>query len=141
MLTRILHMLGEQGPRTSSPGRFIRYLYNRLILENAVVRAAAVSALARFGLQVESLRPSVIVLIRRAIADNDDEVRDRATFFVNLLEKLPPAVASNVYNGKPSRPTFESHPPLLLPWSMMKLVVLQECVSRLHAMCRVGPGL
>ena len=29
--------------------RFIRYIYNRVVLENATVRAAAVSALARVG--------------------------------------------------------------------------------------------
>lgn len=32
--------------------RYIRYIYNRIILENATVRAAAVSALANFGAKV-----------------------------------------------------------------------------------------
>jgi hypothetical protein len=34
--------------------RYIRYIYNRIILENATVRAAAVSALANFGAKVRS---------------------------------------------------------------------------------------
>jgi hypothetical protein len=55
-------------------GRYIRYIYNRIILENATVRAAAVSALARFGAQVPQLTPRVEVLLRRALYDNDDEV-------------------------------------------------------------------
>ena len=29
--------------------RYIRFIYNRVILENEIVRAAAVSALAKFG--------------------------------------------------------------------------------------------
>jgi len=50
--TQILHLLGQQGPSTSDPAKYIRYIYNRVILENATVRASAVSALAKFGAQV-----------------------------------------------------------------------------------------
>lgn len=39
------------------------------------MRAAAVSALARFGAAVEDLRLRVIVLLKRALYDNDDEGR------------------------------------------------------------------
>lgn len=52
LLVKILHLLGEQGPRCPHPRKYIRFVYNRLILENATVRAAAVSVLARFGCQV-----------------------------------------------------------------------------------------
>jgi len=45
--TKILHLLGTEGPNTSTPSKFIRYIYNRVILENANVRASAVSALAK----------------------------------------------------------------------------------------------
>ncbi len=54
--------------------RYIRYIYNRIILENATVRAAAVSSLARFGAAVAELHPRIVVLLRRALFDNDDEV-------------------------------------------------------------------
>jgi len=37
--TRILHLLGREGPRTTTPSKYIRYIYNRVILENAAVRA------------------------------------------------------------------------------------------------------
>lgn len=37
--TRILHLLGREGPRTTTPGKYIRYIYNRVILENPPVRA------------------------------------------------------------------------------------------------------
>lgn len=36
--TRVLHLLGDAGPTTSQPGSFIRFIYNRVILENAAVR-------------------------------------------------------------------------------------------------------
>ena len=47
------------------PASFIRFIYNRIILENAVIRASAVAALAKFGAQVPSLRPSIIMLLSR----------------------------------------------------------------------------
>ena len=62
---RILHILGEEGTKTENPAKLIRFVYNRVILEKPNVRAAAVSALAKFGAKVESLRPSVVALLRR----------------------------------------------------------------------------
>ena len=38
------------------------------------VRAAAVSALAKFGAQCPTLRPSIEVLLKRCLLDSDDEV-------------------------------------------------------------------
>lgn len=85
--TRILHLLGKEGPSMREPGKYIRYIYNRLILENATVRAAAVSALSSFACDGSSnaLRKSVAVLLRQSLMDSDDEVRDRATFFTKSL--------------------------------------------------------
>ena len=65
LATKILHLLGCEGPRTPNPSKFIRYIYNRVILENAEVRAAAVSALAKFGAHCDSLLPSILVLLSR----------------------------------------------------------------------------
>ncbi|GER28956.1 coatomer subunit gamma [Striga asiatica] len=83
--TQILHFLGNEGPKTSDPSKYIRYIYNRVILENATVRASAVSTLAKFGAVVDSLKPRVFILLRRCLYDNDDEVRDRATLYLNTL--------------------------------------------------------
>lgn len=88
--TQVLHLLGQEGPSTSDPSRYIRYIYNRIILENATVRAAALSALAQFGAKCEDLRPKVLILIRRALYDNDDEVRDRATLALHQLQGPDP---------------------------------------------------
>ena len=36
---RILHLLGEEGARSSRPNVYVRFIYNRIILENASIRA------------------------------------------------------------------------------------------------------
>ncbi|KAE8716684.1 Coatomer subunit gamma-2 [Hibiscus syriacus] len=82
--TQILHFLGIEGPKTSDPSKYIRYIYNRMHLENATVWAGAVSTLAKFGAMVDGLKPHVFVLLRRCLFDTD-EVRDRATLYLNTL--------------------------------------------------------
>jgi coatomer subunit gamma len=56
ILQQILHFIGNEGPKTSDPSKYIRYIYNRVILENATVRASAVSTLAKFGALIDSLK-------------------------------------------------------------------------------------
>lgn len=59
------------------------------------VRAAAVTALAKFGAQFASLRPSILVLLKRCLLDTDNEVRDRATYYLNILETDDTLVIQN----------------------------------------------
>ncbi|XP_074832121.1 coatomer subunit gamma-2 isoform X1 [Carettochelys insculpta] len=100
LATKILHLLGKEGPRTPSPSKYIRFIFNRVVLENEAVRAAAVSALAKFGAQNESLLPSVLVLLQRCMMDSDDEVRDRATFYLNVLQQRQITLnAAYIFNG------------------------------------------
>ncbi|CAI7643412.1 unnamed protein product, partial [Penicillium manginii] len=84
---RVLHLLGVEGPKTSHPTKYIRYIYNRVVLENAIVRAAAVTALAKFGVgQTDpEVKSSVQVLLTRCLDDTDDEVRDRAALNLRLM--------------------------------------------------------
>lgn len=63
LAVRILNLLGKEGPKTKVPSKYIRYIYNRVILELAPVRAAAVSALAQFAAQCPSLLPNILVLL------------------------------------------------------------------------------
>jgi coatomer protein complex subunit gamma len=86
LAVRILHLLGQEGPRTQRPSKYIRYIYNRLILENVKIRAAAVSSLSKFGAQCDDLLPNVIVLLERSTLDSDDEVRDRSVYYLNILK-------------------------------------------------------
>ncbi|XP_031636649.1 coatomer subunit gamma [Contarinia nasturtii] len=84
LAVRILHLLGKEGP-FSKPSKYIRFIYNRVILENATIRAAAVSALAQFGAVCPNLLPNILVLLSRCQMDTDDEVRDRATYYYTIL--------------------------------------------------------
>ncbi|OKL60705.1 hypothetical protein UA08_04259 [Talaromyces atroroseus] len=86
---RILHLIGVEGPKTPQPTKYIRYIYNRVVLENAVVRAAAVTALAKFGVgqQDPEVKRSVSVLLTRCLDDTDDEVRDRAALNLRLMSE------------------------------------------------------
>uniref|UniRef100_A0A8B9JPG8 Coatomer protein complex, subunit gamma 2 n=1 Tax=Astyanax mexicanus TaxID=7994 RepID=A0A8B9JPG8_ASTMX len=61
---------------------------------------SAVSALAKFGAQNDDLLPSVLVLMQRCMMDSDDEVRDRATFYMNVLQQKQKALnAAYIFNG------------------------------------------
>jgi coatomer protein complex subunit gamma len=55
---------------------------------------AAVSALAKFGAASEELLPNILVLLQRTTLDQDDEVRDRATFYYQLLKHNDKALNS-----------------------------------------------
>ncbi|KAM3968619.1 nonclathrin coat protein gamma1-COP [Aphomia sociella] len=86
LAVRILHILGREGPKASQPSRYIRYIYNRVILESGPVRAAAVTAVARFGAMREELLPNIRILLTRCHIDDDDEVRDRAIYYSAILD-------------------------------------------------------
>lgn len=98
---RILHLLGVEGPKTPQPTKYIRYIYNRVVLENAVVRAAAVTALAKFGVgqQDPEVKRSVSVLLTRCLDDTDDEVRDRAALNLRLMKEEDEIANRFVKNG------------------------------------------
>ncbi|KAB0401884.1 hypothetical protein E2I00_011809, partial [Balaenoptera physalus] len=100
LATRILHLLGQEGPKTNNPSKYIRFIYNRVVLEHEEVRAGAVSALAKFGAQNEEMLPSILVLLKRCVMDDDNEVRDRATFYLSVLAQKQKALnAGYILNG------------------------------------------
>jgi len=85
---RVLNVLGNQGPKTTNPTMYIRYIYNRVVLEKPIIRASAVQALSKFGsLTSDSkLKNHIRVLLERCLNDSDDEVRDRACWGLRLIE-------------------------------------------------------
>jgi len=87
LCTRILGFLGEEVPSTSQPAKYIRFVYNRLILEDSLVRAAAVDALAKIAMRCEGLRRDILVLLQFGANDNDDEVRDRIGLYSAVLKQ------------------------------------------------------
>ncbi|EIW87144.1 coatomer subunit gamma [Coniophora puteana RWD-64-598 SS2] len=92
---RILYLLGIEGPKAPQPTKYIRFIYNRVVLENATVRAAAVASLAKFGVNGSdaALRRSVTILLNRCLDDVDDEVRDRAAMYLKVFKETPLADA------------------------------------------------
>jgi len=83
--TKILNFLALEGPKSKNPASYIRFIYNRVNLEKAVIRAAAVSALAAFAHNVPSLHESIVLLLEKCLNDSDDEVRERAHFYYTML--------------------------------------------------------
>ena len=66
LAVRILHLLGEEGPHMPVPTKYIRYIYNRTIIENSAVRAAAVSSLAKFAITLGGeVRHNITILLNR----------------------------------------------------------------------------
>ena len=102
LAVRILHLLGMEGPKTAQPTKYIRYIYNRVVLENAIVRAAAVTALAKFGVGQKDpeVKRSVNVLLTRCLDDTDDEVRDRTALNLRLMKEDDEMAAKFVRNGE-----------------------------------------
>lgn len=96
LAVRILHLLGKEGPFSANPSKYIRFIYNRVILENATIRAAAVAALAQFGANCPNLLQNILVLLERCQMDTDDEVRDRATYYLTILQANKPEL-NNTY--------------------------------------------
>ncbi|XP_017780658.1 PREDICTED: coatomer subunit gamma [Nicrophorus vespilloides] len=109
LAVRILHLLGKEGPRTKQPSKYIRFIYNRVILENPTVRAAAISAMAQFGATCPDLLENILVLLARCQMDSDDEVRDRATYYSNILSYLDPSLYNSYIIESPqvSIPSLE----------------------------------
>ncbi|KAI5291547.1 coatomer subunit gamma [Ascosphaera acerosa] len=111
LAVRILHLLGVEGPQTAHPTKYIRYIYNRVVLENAIVRAAAVTALAKFGVcqKDPEVKKSVRVLLTRCLDDVDDEVRDRAALNLRLMKEEDDELAGKFvrHDSMFSLPTFE----------------------------------
>ncbi|GMG21980.1 unnamed protein product [Ambrosiozyma monospora] len=86
LATKVIFILGEQGPHTKNPSLYVRHIYNRVVLENSIIRCAAVSALSKFALiEDESLTKSIKILLKRCLQDEDDEVRDRSALALRFL--------------------------------------------------------
>ncbi|KAI4375708.1 hypothetical protein MLD38_013545 [Melastoma candidum] len=89
---QIIHFLGIEGPKTSDPNKYIRYIYNRIHLENATVLASAISTLVKFAM------PRIFVLLRRCLFDNDDEAIDFGlSVFFKPGQKFNDVVGSPYY--------------------------------------------
>lgn len=95
LAVRILHLLGREGPKSRQPSRYIRFIYNRVILESGPIRAAAVSAVAQFGAQRPEMLANIRVLLQRCQLDEEDDVRDRAVYYSAILDSGDPQLIND----------------------------------------------
>lgn len=105
LTVRILNMLGNEGPKTANPSLYVRHIYNRVVLENSIIRSAAVVALSKFALIDAPLNNSIKILLKRIVNDVDDEVRDRAIISLKFLESLESAEISKNVAVELTKPT------------------------------------
>ncbi|MBV94716.1 Coatomer subunit gamma-1, partial [Eschrichtius robustus] len=107
LATRILHLLGQEGPKTNNPSKYIRFIYNRVVLEHEEVRAGAVSALAKFGAQNEEMLPSILVLLKSVLAQKQKALN--AGYILNGLTVSIPGLerALQQYTLEPSEKPFD----------------------------------
>ncbi|KAH0478788.1 MAG: hypothetical protein KVP17_001301 [Porospora cf. gigantea B] len=95
LCARIVSYLGRLAPQLENPGQVVRFIYNRLILENAVVRVSAVSALANVADECPSLREDLLVLLETTLrefvlpfpVDVDDEVRSVSRIYLQTCSR------------------------------------------------------
>ena len=78
-------------------------------LRRSLILAVAVSALAKFGGASEELLPNILVLLQRTMLDQDDEARDRTTFYHQLLKRNDRALNSAYILTCKNRAVFEGH--------------------------------
>lgn len=83
---QILELLGKEGPKAANPAKYIRYIFNRVILEDPRIRSAAVCSLAKFSQACPDLTENINMLLEYCLRDNNDEVRDRAVYYSTIFE-------------------------------------------------------
>merc|ERR1719313_3181704 len=118
LCTRTLGFLGEEVPNTALPAKYIRFIYNRLILENALVRAAAVDSLTKIAMRCPTLRKDVKVLLEFGQNDNDDEVRDRISLYSGVLQKCIDEGGEDAGAVEGAKAGFQSLLSTEMPFSM-----------------------
>lgn len=88
LTAKIIYLIGDIGPESKNATELIRYIYNRLILENTIVRVACVGAFTKFALKISSCRRDIIDILKsKCCSDSEDEVRDRALVSLNLISR------------------------------------------------------
>ena len=88
LTAKIIYLIGNIGPASKNASELIRYIYNRLILENTIVRVACVGALSKFAIDVPESRQDIVKILRnKCCGDPEDEVRDRAIVSLALIYK------------------------------------------------------
>ena len=100
-----MNILAQEIPAAEKGESFLRFICNRLILENEKVRASAVTTLARLGHKMPHARGTIknilmkyiILPTPRCMIEHADEVRDRAALFLHALDSPEQSVTDFVF--------------------------------------------
>ncbi|BFU23133.1 coatomer protein gamma subunit, putative [Entamoeba histolytica HM-1:IMSS-B] len=85
IIMKVFSFIGEEGPHSKKPMKYIRSIYNRLLLESPIIRAAGITTLSKFA-EIPELKPNIIEILKKCAYDEDQEVRDRACFYSVFLD-------------------------------------------------------
>uniref|UniRef100_A0A8C9GN25 Coatomer subunit gamma n=1 Tax=Piliocolobus tephrosceles TaxID=591936 RepID=A0A8C9GN25_9PRIM len=87
LLLRVIRFLLLHIPKTKNPSNYIRYIYNRLILENETIRVDGLYSLFYIATKCTDNSKDILIKIKYLLNYNDDEVRDRANFLNFMLSE------------------------------------------------------
>ncbi|CRH00322.1 coatomer subunit gamma, putative [Plasmodium relictum] len=99
LLLRVIRFLLLHIPKTKNPSKYIRYIYNRLILENPTIRVDGMYALFHIALKCAENSKDILFLLKCLLEDSDDEVRDRTNFFYYILNEKIKEIELNKKNA------------------------------------------
>ena len=85
IIQRVINIIGEVGPNCKERIKYMRTIYNRMILEGPSIRATAISALYKFIANEEDVE-HVKQLMQKCVNDENEEVNSRALFYLNIIE-------------------------------------------------------
>ncbi|KAL7715800.1 Coatomer subunit gamma [Entamoeba marina] len=86
LLSSVLSVIAAEGPKANKPMKYVRAVYNRLLLEAPQIRAAAVTTIAGFA-KIPGYEERIGQLLKKCAYDDDKEVRDRACFYSVYLDE------------------------------------------------------
>jgi coatomer protein complex subunit gamma len=84
---RIMNLLAREASNITNPHKFVRLINNRIVLESADIRAAAITTLGRFATGRKAMIPEIKTILERELYDNDTEVRERAQYYLDEMSK------------------------------------------------------
>lgn len=86
---KIIRQIGIYAKLSENPSSCIRYIFNRILLEKSEIRLAAVRCLAKIACSIKSsknLKSDIIVLLKRCMADPEDNIRMEADMYCRILD-------------------------------------------------------
>lgn len=85
----ILNIFVEHVEHSSDPRKCLRFVLNRLHLDESKIRSAAITCLGEIGKKIPAVREECFEIINCYVKDIDDEVRERAFYYANLIDERP----------------------------------------------------